>query len=132
MKRMPCLLALFIALGVLPMWTVRAIGADEAVKAAGTWEMTSESPRGPRTQTVTIQQDGATINGILEGRRGAAPVEGSVTGNKISFTVKRETPNGTFTLEYTGTIDGDSMKGNVHSEMFDAEWTAKRSGGGDK
>jgi hypothetical protein len=84
------------------------------------------------TQTLTVQQDGATIKGTIEGRRGPAPFEGSVTGNKISFAVKRETPNGTFTMEYTGTVEGDAIKGNVHSERFDGEWTAKRTGGGEK
>jgi hypothetical protein len=92
--------------------------------------MTFESPRGTRTQTLTLEQDGGAIKGTLEGRRGPAPLEGSVTGNEIKFTVKRETPNGTFTLEYTGTVDGDAMKGKVHSERFDGEWTAKRTGGG--
>ena len=129
MKRNTYLFAFALACGVLLMWGGRLMAADEPAKVAGTWEMTSESPRGTMTQTLTIQQDGGTIKGTLEGRRGPAPLEGSVTGNKISFTVKRETPNGTFTLEYTGTVDGDSMKGNVHSERFDTEWTAKRTSG---
>jgi len=63
----------------------------------------------------------------LTGRRGESPLEGSVTSDKVSFTVKRETPNGTFALEYAGTVDGDSMKGTVHSERFDGEWAAKRA-----
>jgi hypothetical protein len=129
MKRSTCLLAFALALGAPLIWSGSVMAADEPAKVAGTWEMTSEGPRGTMTQTLTIQQDGGTIKGTLEGRRGPAPLEGSVTGNKISFTVKRETPNGTFTLEYTGTVDGDSMKGNVHSERFDGEWTAKRTSG---
>jgi hypothetical protein len=129
MKRNNYFVVFALACGVLLMWGGRLMAADEPAKVAGTWEMTSEGPRGTMTQTLTIQQDGGTIKGTLEGRRGPAPLEGSVTGNKISFTVKRETPNGTFTLEYTGTVDGDSMKGNVHSERFDTEWTAKRTSG---
>ena len=105
------------------------MAADEPAKVAGTWEMTFEGPRGTRTQTLTIQQDSSTIKGIVKGQRGESPLEGSVTGNKISFAVKRETPNGTFTIEYTGTVDGNSMKGKSHSERFDGEWTAKRTTG---
>jgi hypothetical protein len=127
MKRNTCLFALALVCGVLLIFGGRLMAAEEPAKVAGTWEMTSESPRGTRTQTLTIQQDGSTIKGTLKGQRGESPLEGSVTGNKISFTVKRETPNGTFTLEYSGTIDGDSMKGKVHSERFDGEWTAKRA-----
>jgi hypothetical protein len=81
------------------------------------------------TQTLTIQQDGSTIKGTLTGRRGEAPLEGSVTGNKVSFTVKRQTQSGdTMVMEYTATADGDSIKGKVHSEQFgDREFTAKRT-----
>jgi hypothetical protein len=127
MKRSTYFLILALACGVLLTWGGKLVAADEPAKVAGTWDMTFESPRGTRTQTLTLQQDGSTIKGTIEGRRGPAPLEGTVTGDKISFTVKRETPNGTFTLEYSGTVDGDSMKGTVHSERFDGEWTAKRA-----
>jgi hypothetical protein len=127
MKRNAYLLAFVLACGMLLIRGVRALAADEPAKVAGTWEVSSQGPNGPMTQTLTIQQDGSTIKGTLTGRRGEAPFEGTVTGNKISFTVKRETPNGTFTMEYAATVDGDSMKGTVHSERFDREWTAKRT-----
>lgn len=60
---------------------------------------------------MTIEQNGDKIKGALKGPRAEAPLEGTVKGNKISFTVKRDTPRGEVTLEYTGTVDGDSMKG---------------------
>lgn len=121
--------ALALACGMMLVWSGMAIAADEPAKVAGTWEMTSQGRRGTRTQTLTIQQDGSTIKGSVKGERGEAPLEGSVTGNKISFTITRETPNGSFTIEYTGTVDGDSLKGTSHSERFDGEWSAKRSSG---
>lgn len=126
MKRKVCFLAFGLVCGVWLMWTGRVMAADEPAKVAGTWEMTYEGPRGTRTQTLTIQQDGSAIKGTAKGQRGEAPLEGSVTGNNIKFTITRETPNGTFTLEYSGTVEADSMKGKVHSERFDGEWTAKR------
>ena len=127
MKRKVYFLASALACGLLLTLTSMAISADEAAKVAGTWEMTSQSPRGSRTQAMTITQDGSTIKGTIKGQRGDAPLEGTVTGNKLSFTVKRDTPNGAFTIEYTGTVDGDRMKGKSHSERFDGEWSAKRA-----
>jgi hypothetical protein len=116
---------------VSAMWLMlagNALAADEAAKVDGKWEMTSEGPNGTMTQTLTITQDGATIKGTLTGRRGDAPLEGTVTGNKVSFTVKRQTQNGdTMVIEYTATVDGDSMKGKAHSERFDRDFTAKRA-----
>jgi hypothetical protein len=121
------LLALALACSALMLGIPKAIAAEEPAKVGGTWEMTVETPRGTSTQTLTIQQDGGTIKGTLKGQRGEAPLEGSIAGGKISFTVKRETPNGTFTVEYSGTVTGDSMSGTSHSERFDGKWTAKRS-----
>jgi len=126
MKRIAYFLSLALACVGLAAWGGRARAADEPAKVDGAWDLSAESPRGTMTQTLTIQQDGATIKGTLKGQRGEAPLQGTVTGNKISFTVTRDTPNGTFTIEYTGTVDGDSMTGTSHSERFDGKWTAKR------
>jgi len=128
MKRISYSMVFAFACGLLLMLAGSALAADEPAKVAGTWEMSSEGPNGTMTQTLTIQQDGSTIKGTLSGRRGDAPFEGTVTGNKISFTVKRETPNGTFVTEYTATVDGDSMTGKAHNERFgDRDFTAKRT-----
>ena len=127
MKRIACFFAVALACGLLLVCAGQVRAADEPVNVAGTWEMSSQGPNGPMTQTLTITQDGGKIKGTLTGRRGETPFEGTITGNKISFTIKRETPNGTFTVDYSATVDGDSMKGTAHSERFDREWTAKRT-----
>ncbi len=126
MKNKTYLLAMALACSALFVWGGRLSAEDQLAKVVGTWQMSVETPRGTNTQTLTVQQEGAKIKGTLTGRRGDSQIEGTVAGNKISFTVKRETPNGTFTLDYTGTVDGDSMAGTVHSERFDGKWTAKR------
>jgi hypothetical protein len=126
MNKRTRLLALALTCGALLLRSSVITAADEPAKVTGSWEMSVETPRGTMTQTLTLQQDGGTLKGTLKGQRGEAPVTGSVTGNKISFTVTRDTPNGSFTIEYSGTIDGDSMTGTAHSERFDGKWTAKR------
>jgi len=126
MKRSTYFLILALACVGLAAWGGRALAADEPAKVDGAWDFSSESPRGTNTSTLTIQQDSGTIKGTMKGQRGEAPLQGTIAGNKISFTVTRDTPNGTFTIEYTGTVDGDSMTGTSHSERFDGKWTAKR------
>lgn len=126
MKRTSFLLVLLLAGGLLMLGQM-LVAQEAPAKVAGTWEMSSEGRNGPMTQTLTITQDGTKIKGTLSGPRGDAPFEGTVAGNKVSFTVNRETPNGTFTLEYSATVDGDSMTGTVHSERFDRKFTAKRT-----
>jgi len=125
-RRTAYFLTLILACAGLAGWGTKALAADEPAKVDGVWDFSAETPRGTMTQTLTIQQDGGTIKGTLKGQRGEAPFQGTVAGNKVSFTVTRDTPNGTFTIEYTATVDGDSMTGTSHSERFDGKWTAKR------
>ena len=125
MKKTACFLACALASGLLLICGIAA--ADEPANVAGSWEVTSQGRNGPMTQTLTITQEGGKIKGTLTSPRGDANFEGTVEGNKVSFTIKRETDNGTFVIEYTATVDGDSMKGTAHSERFDREWTAKRT-----
>lgn len=113
------------ALAVLLVGVTRA--ADEPAKVAGKWEMTSEGRQGPTTRNMTIEQDGEKIKGTLSSPRGDQEFTGTVKGKNISFTVKFQTPNGERTIEYKGTVEGDSMKGTVEMMGNPREWTAKRA-----
>jgi uncharacterized protein (TIGR03066 family) len=105
-----------------------AVKAADPAKVAGAWEMTSQGRQGPQTSTITFEQDGGKIKGTIKGTRGEAPFEGTVDGNKITFTVKRQTPNGEFVQTYNGTVDGDNIKGTVTMGQGEPrEWSAKRA-----
>ena len=123
MKRTRTILA--VLLGMMLVASLVAV-AQDAAKVGGTWEMTSQGRQGPMTSTLTIDQTGNKFKGTLKGARGESPLEGTVEGNKISFTIERETPNGKFTMNYTGTVDGDSIKGTVKMGENEREWTAKK------
>jgi hypothetical protein len=128
MKKPAYSLALAFACALLVMGAGKAL-ADGPANVAGTWEIASHSQRGNMTQTLTLQQDGGSITGTLKGRRGESPVEGSVSGNHLNFTVKHQNQDGaTMVTEYTATIDGNSMTGKAHSDRFgDREFKAKRT-----
>lgn len=57
---------------------------------------------------------------------GSSNLEGSVKGNDVQFTVKRETSRGEFEMNYRGKVDGDTMKGSAQARHFDIDWAAKR------
>jgi hypothetical protein len=118
MKKVTYSLALAFACGALLVWAGNVMAADEPAKVAGTWEMTTQGRSRTITQTLKIQQHGNTIKGTLSGQSGDAVLQGSVTGNKIRFTVKHESFRGSYSPEYSAIVDGDSMKGTVHSERF--------------
>ena len=104
-----------------------ALGLAAMVLAnvSGKWEITTRSPRGERTRTIEIKQDGENI---MEGRNGETmEAEGTIKGDQIEWSITRETPRGEFTMTYTGTVEGDSMSGEMEVGDFGSrEWTATK------
>ena len=42
--------------------------------------------------------------------------DGKIDGNKFSFTTVMSTPNGDMKMSYSGTVEGDVLKGNAERE----------------
>jgi len=42
--------------------------------------------------------------------------DGKIDGNKFSFTTMMSTPNGDMKMSYSGTVEGDVLKGNAERE----------------
>lgn len=99
-----------------------ARGDDTPANVTGTWTVNVSGDAGSATQTIVLQQDGGKITGTFKGPRQSGPLEGTVDGNKIQFHVKARFP-----LDYTGTVDGDSMKGTMTGKGKTGIWTAARS-----
>lgn len=96
---------------------------------SGEWELTSEGRQGPRTQTIKIEQDGEKITVTMEGRMGEMTGEGTIKDNKIEWEITRTMRDMEMTMTYTGTVDGDTMSGEMEMSMGNrgpSEWTAKK------
>ena len=123
-----------IAMMALVLFPVMLRGHD--IDLTGDWEMTSETPRGEITQTIHIEQDGEKLTLTMQGgmgRRGGQEgggeitAEGTISGNKVEWSFTRNTPRGDFTTKYTGTVEGDSMSGEVdRGQRGTSPWSAKR------
>jgi hypothetical protein len=119
------------AIGLLALFTATASGQEtkqtKAVDVTGTWEITSESPRGTMTRNVTFEQEGDKLTGSIETRSGSVPIQqGSIDGNKISFTVVFSRAGNDFEMTYTGTVNGDTAKGTFQTPRGEVPWTGKR------
>jgi beta-glucosidase len=93
--------------------------------------------RGPDGQTIEaplfIEQDGEKLGGrFARGPDRWLPIEnGKIAGDQLSWTVKRDRPNGgTMTYRMTATVGPDGLKGKVITEMDGNEatedWSARR------
>ena len=99
-----------------------ALAADSPANVAGTWKVSVTGGAGSAKQTIVIQQDGNKISGTFKGPRQTATIDGTVDGSNIQFHVKGKIP-----LDYTGTVDGDSMKGTLTGKGKKGDWVAARA-----
>lgn len=99
-----------------------------AVDVTGDWEMTSNTPRGPMTRTITFVKTGDTLTYKTVGRNNeeiTAPV--TVKGNELEWTVTRTTPQGEMKVIYKAKVEGDKMTGTSQfGDREPSEWTAVR------
>ena len=110
-----------LCIGLLTLLGTALRAADAPANVAGTWTFSVSGEAGKATQTIILQQDGAKITGTFKGPRQSGTIAGSVDGNNIRFHVKARRD-----LDYTGTVDGDTMKGTLSSGNKSGEFTASR------
>jgi len=84
----------------------------------GDWNLTMNSPMGARPVSANFKTEGETISGEFKGDQGAAPVTGTANGNDVAFAATVAGPMGQLELKFTGTLDGDSISGNVQFGAF--------------
>jgi uncharacterized repeat protein (TIGR02543 family) len=119
--------------GVIPVTGQRRGGA-----LIGKWELTSTSDRGTRRNLLTIRGD---LSGRYE-TFGEIPIqdlklEGSeipiqdlkLEGNQVSFKVVTTFQDQTRESTFKGTLDGNTLKGQITSQNGTREVTGKKVGG---
>jgi len=85
----------------------------------GTWKLVVNTPMGAQESTLIISSSGGTVTGTQSAGSGPGqPIdEGTVSGNSISWksSITRPMP---LTLEFSGTVNGDQISGEVKLGMF--------------
>jgi hypothetical protein len=108
------------------MLAVLTAGA-QTTNVSGNWKLTLETPNGAASPSLVLKQDGEKLTGTYKGRFGESPLEGTVKGKDIKFTVKVNAQGQEFVLEYTGAVEGDTMKGKAKfGDMGEADFTGKK------
>lgn len=96
--------------------------AQTPADVSGTWTLKVSGDAGNAEQTIVLKQDGGKITGTFKGPRQSGNLEGTVDGNKMKFHVNTRVP-----LAYTGTVDGDSMKGTMTGRGRTGDFTGTRA-----
>jgi hypothetical protein len=118
---------LLAASAAAALFSTSAIAADANV--AGEWDLTVESQVGTGNPHFSLKQEGAKISGTYKGALGEAPVTGTVKGNELAISFQVDAQGMDLAVTYTGTVDGDTMKGAVKlGDMGEGTFTGKKSG----
>jgi hypothetical protein len=116
---------LFAALA-LTLFARNVSAQAKPADVGGAWDMVQEGRNGPLHQTLTIQQSETALKGSIKGPNDEIPITGTISGNKISFSLKFKGRGGEEIHEYEGTVTADAMSGTMKVNDRSIEWSAKR------
>jgi hypothetical protein len=84
----------------------------------GTWNCVMQTPMGPLDVVLVLATQGAELTGTMTGRGQTTNIQdGKADGDKVSWKTAMTTPM-PMTLEFTATIAGDELNGNVKLGSF--------------
>ncbi|MBX6424665.1 MAG: hypothetical protein IRZ09_01875 [Variibacter sp.] len=88
------------------------------MSADGTWSITVDTPMGQRQATLELSTAGETLTGTHFADGSSGPImDGALSGNEVAWKVDIVDPM-PMRLEFAGTIEGDTISGNVRAGTF--------------
>jgi invasion protein IalB len=94
---------------------------------AGNWSLAIQTPMGTRDSTLVLAQNGNQLSGTMQSPRGEVPINGTIKGSEIAFSMKLNVQGADMNIDYSGTVQNDSMQGKVVlGQMGEGTWTGKR------
>jgi hypothetical protein len=101
-----------------------APAATPTSSIVGTWEFTRETPQGTRTNTLKIKPD---MTGTYSGRDNEFPVTDlKVSGDDVTFKVTMRFNDNEVPMEFKGTLDGKTLKGEFTTSRGAREAIGKK------
>lgn len=115
-------LALALALPGLTLF------AQNNADVVGSWEFTTQSPEGERTNTMVISRDGDKLKAVAKGAQGERPYDGiDVKGDAITVQLTINYNGSPMVIVYSGKVDGNNMSGDADfGGLASGTWQAVR------
>ena len=92
------------------------------VEVTGKWEINMVSDHGEFTNTAEFEQDGEKITVIMDESKG----EGTLVNSEINWTIILNTPMGDMDATFSGTVEENTMSGEVEISGMTLEWSGKK------
>jgi hypothetical protein len=95
----------------------------QAIDVTGKWNLKVETSAGSGTPVFVLKQAGETITGTYTGQLGQADVKGTLKEKEIKLEFKA----GEINVVYSGTVDGNTMKGRaVFGDLGEGTFTGSK------
>lgn len=123
---------LFAAAALLLAFVGLVSPARAAEDPTGTWKWTTTLGDNTIESTLKVKLEGDKLTGVYVGRNNTeSPIsDGTFKDNMVKFNVVREFNGNKFTIKYSGTVSGDSIKGKSEfdrdGQAQSRDWEAKR------
>ena len=103
--------------------------ATAPLDISGVWSIQLETAQGLISVSANLRQQGEQISGTLRSDMGQADITtGSIRGKEISFKLSFEMSGARIEMEFTATVEGNSMRGTADSMAFGAmPFTARKT-----
>jgi hypothetical protein len=86
--------------------------------AEGDWKLVISTPMGPQEAQLTVKtKSDIAFDGVMNGQSGQQTFEGTIEGNTLTWQTDITVPV-RLTIDFTVTVDGDTMSGNAKLGMF--------------
>jgi hypothetical protein len=122
MQRRP---ALFLPALLMLSQALPALAGDGV---AGKWTATIENPRGTNEVTMEFTGSDEELKGTWSDRRGSSDLaDVKFADGKLTFVRNLEFNGNAVTINYSATIDGDTMNVTMSTPRGEREFTAKRA-----
>ena len=83
--------------------------------AVGMWDVSINTPVGEQSGVWTLAADGT---GVMAGEQGDQAISGIMyDGNSLSFSVDIDAGGQSLSLDFTGTVEGDTLSGEFGSDF---------------
>jgi hypothetical protein len=128
-------LCILLGISLLSLAAVPAVAQDEesgdeeqqVVDVSGDWVMTWQGRTGPQKGVLSFEQNGDELSGSFTSTQGRKlELKGMLLDSNISFRLLFPPPREGSSLEYSGTVEGDQMKGTAELPTHSVEWSAER------
>ncbi|HEY7211244.1 MAG TPA: hypothetical protein VH477_13285 [Bryobacteraceae bacterium] len=96
-------------------------------QVSGQWQLRIDFDRGSADHVLLFEQQGSNLEGTHQGEFVSGDLRGAVAADLIRFRSSQKIQGTRLTYDFTGTVTGDKMSGNVNlGEYGEARWSAER------